>query len=112
MKPVKFLYPVAPWIMRLGALFFIISVFFKPFKGFDFTELSFYIAAVFIVFGLLLFVGGFFNDSKLTVLSSLVLFLVSIYQVVIFLDGSGYKMAVYIILASIFFYFLSAGNKR
>ena len=112
MKPIKFLFPFAIWLFRIAILLFALTVYFETFKAFNFSSMSFYIALLFIIFSLLLFVGGFFADAKLTVISALILCLVCGYQIIMLRTAFDYNLAVYIVLGSILFYFLTAGNKK
>jgi len=113
MKPFKILFNFSTWLMRLAVLFFVITRYWESFTLFNFKSVLFYVSLVFILFGILLFIGGFLKKERLTVMSSLILILVTGYHAFLNLQsGIDYNFAVFVILGSIFFYFLSAGNKR
>lgn len=113
MRPLKGLSPLAPWLMRFGAVFFILTRYWNTFSHFNMQSVMFYVSALFIVFGVLLFIGGFLGKSNLTVISSLILVLVTGYHAFLNIESKlDHNFAVYVILGSIFVYFLTTGNKR
>ena len=113
MKPFKMLFNFSTWLMRLAVLFFVIIRYWDTFTLFNFKSVLFYVSLIFILFGGLLFIGGFIKKERLTVMSSLILILVTGYHAFLNLkSGIDHNFAVFVILGSIFFYFLSAGNKR
>lgn len=112
MKPLKGIVPISMWLMRIALLLFVYVSFFDTVKALSFKTLNFYIAAAYVVFSLLLFVGGFIKSGTLTVLSALFLFLVSVYKIVDIADaGISVSFAVYGLIATIALFFMSAGNK-
>lgn len=113
MKPIKVLSPLATWLMRFAVAFFVLTTYWNTFSHFNLHSVMFYVSALFIVFGVLLFVGGFLNKGNLTVLSSLILVLVTGYHSFLNLESKlDHNFAVFVVLGSIFVYFLSTGNKR
>lgn len=113
MKPFKGLYPLAAWLMRFAVVFFVLTRYWNTFTHFNMQSVMFYVSALFIVFTVLLFVGGFLHKSNLTVISSLVLILVTGYHAFFNIESKlDYNFAVYVLLGSIFVYFLTTGNKR
>lgn len=61
MKPAKGLSQFTSWLIRIALVFFVFVVFLHTLKSFDYKSIHFYLAVVFIVFGSLLFVGGFLS---------------------------------------------------
>jgi len=113
MKPIKGLIPFAIWLIRLAVLFFVFNDFFRPLKTFDFTSIRFYVAIAFYLFAFLLLIGGFMKKPSITVLSGLMLFLASVYEIII-RSSSGIlsEIAQFSVIATISFYFFTAGNKK
>jgi len=113
MRPIKGLYPLATWIMRLAVVLFIFVNFWKPFTSFNFQSLMFYLSAIFIIFSGLLFIGGILQKENLTVVSSLILVLITIYHIIADIGFHlNQSFAIYFLLVSIFLFFLTTGNKR
>jgi hypothetical protein len=113
MKPVKGLQPFATWLMRLAVAFFVFITFFTTLKGFEYKSIQFYVALVYILFGTLLFIGGFMSKPGITVFSGLMLFLVSVYKIImLFSDGFDPVLALYFLIATVALYFVTAGNKN
>ncbi|HQI45433.1 MAG TPA: hypothetical protein PLC59_05205, partial [Bacteroidales bacterium] len=113
MKPVKGLIPFAIWLIRLTIVFFIFTEFLKPLKTFNFTSIRFYASIAFYLFASLLLIGGFMKKPSITVLSGLMLFLASVYEIII-RSSSGIlsEIAQFSVIATISFYFFTAGNKK
>jgi hypothetical protein len=113
MKPAKGLSQFASWLMRLALIFFVYVVFLHALKTFDLKSIHFYVAVVFIVFGSLLFVGGFMSKPGITVFSGLMLLFASIYEIIIlFSEGVSAELATYTIIATTALYFVTSGNKH
>lgn len=113
MKPFKGLFPIVPWLMRIAAVFFVITHFWDAFLNFDIQNLKFYVSALFVVFSILLFIGGFLGKNSLTVVSSLILVLVTIFHAFVMIGAKvNVNFASFILLGTIFLYFLSTGNKK
>lgn len=112
MKPVKGLLQLATWLMRLAIAFFVFVAFFHTVKTFDFKSIQFYVATAFIVFSSLLFIGGFLSKPGITVFSGLMLFFASVYEIIfLFSVGINAELAIYAVIATSSFYFVTAGNK-
>ncbi|MFO8234884.1 MAG: hypothetical protein R6U04_05745 [Bacteroidales bacterium] len=111
MKAVKQLQPLSIWLMRLAAALFILLAYFDTFAALKLSSITFYISTVFMIFGILLFIGGFLKNSTLTVISSAVLILATGYHAFLNLQSAfDYNFGVYVILGSLFVYFLAHGN--
>jgi len=113
MRPLKQLLPFSSWLMRFAVVFFVLISYWKTFTFFNFQSVMFYVAAIFVIFSVLLFIGGFFYKGSLTVISSLILILVTGYHAFLNLESRlDNNFAVYVVLGSIFVYFLTTGNNR
>lgn len=113
MRPLKGLQTIASWLMRFAVVFFVILTYWKTFTFFNLKSVMFYVSALYITFSILLFLGGFLRKASLTVVSALVLTLVTGYHAFLNLESKlDNNFAVYVMLGSIFVYFLATGNKR
>lgn len=113
MKPAKGLYPFAAWLIRLTMLLFAWVVYKPVVETLDFSEPTFYIAAIFSLFSILLFVGGFLTKPAMTVISAFFLFGISVYEMVVnFSDEPGPVMVLYFLSAGSMLLIFSSGNKK
>jgi hypothetical protein len=119
MKPAKGLLQFATWLMRLAVAFFVFINFVGIIRNFDFKSIQFYVALTYVIFGLLLFIGGFMSKPRITVFSGLILFLASVYQIVMLYSDRADKtiaiyhsFVIYFMVATISLYFFTAGNKN
>ena len=112
MKPVKSLFPLFSWLLRIAILVAVYSRFFHIFKAIDFSSVSFYISAAFSLFSLLLFFGGFSKKHTLTILSGLFIALLSIYQMVQLGFEINIHLSFYGLLLSASLLFIAVGNKK
>lgn len=113
MDPVKAFYPLSTWLLRLAAIVIVYILFFVQIKTFNLHSLEFYIASSFAILGLLLFIGGFFNKSTLTVISGLLLLLGCLYKIVMhYAFDKGNSIALYFVFVAIAMFFFSNGNKK
>jgi hypothetical protein len=108
MQPIKALLPVSIWLMRIGLLLYAYDEYFKQFTKFHLDKVDFYIAALFLIFSAIIFVTGFKRRATLTVISSFVVTLISIYNIINNIDG-GLDSALILnfLIASIAVYFLA-----
>ena len=108
MKPIQVLYPASIRLMRLGLLLLAYSEYFKTLKAFNFKELSFYVAAIFIISAVIIFISNFYYKATLVVLSGLAIMIVSVFNIIDKLDGGlSSALIINIIVASIAMFFLS-----
>ncbi len=112
MKPLKSLIPLATWMMRLGVGLYAYTRYFNTLLDFNLNAISFYVAAVNLIFAALLIAGGFSRKHNLTVLSALFLLIVTIYSAVTgFQNSVNYSLAIYTMIGSVSMYFLASGNR-
>jgi len=111
MKPIKGLLQLSNWLMRSAIVFFVFVAFIDTLKTFDFKSIQFYLALAFIIFGVLLFIGGFLGKTGLTVFSGLMLFFAAVFEIIT-LSSSGIlaEVAIYSVIAASSLYFASAGR--
>lgn len=111
MKPFKSILPISRWILRITLFAYLVMVHFTLLQTLNFSSLQFYFASVYILFSALLIIGGIFSQG-LTVLSSLVIFILALYQLVVSFAGSITSGTVlFLIPISISLFFISSGNK-
>lgn len=111
MNPWKRFTGLASWLMRIAMVFVIIASFFDTFMAFEVKNLHFFIALAFLVFGALLFIGGFLSKHSLTVVSALILFGLSVIQAYFTFEGITSTFAFWLLTGSVALYFVSNGNK-
>lgn len=113
MKPIKALYPVSIWLMRIGLLLFAYSEYFKTFSKFHLDDIQFYISVIFIISAVVIFISGFLYKATITVLSGIAITIVSAYNIIDRLDGGlDSALIVNIIIASIAIFFLSNTSSK
>lgn len=111
MNPWKNFQGLAGWMMRITILLFIFAGFFPAFMRFDVHNLHFFIALGFVIFGVMLFVGGFLSKQTLTVVSALVLFILSVLHAYWSFNGITGAFTQWLLMVSVTFYFITHGNK-
>jgi len=112
MQPFKYGQVVAQWLLRLTLVLYLFLGNINGLSRINFESVRFYITLAFIIFSVLLLVGGFLSKPGLTVISGLVIFLLSVYQLVISFDGRiDVNLVLYLFPLSIGFFFLCQGNK-
>lgn len=107
MKPIKALYPVSIWLMKIGLLLFAYSEYFKTFSKFHLDDIQFYISAIFLIAAVIIFISEFLRKATITVLAGVAITIVSIFNIIDNLNGIDEALAVNIIIASIALFFLS-----
>ncbi|MFC2103928.1 hypothetical protein ACFLS4_01085 [Bacteroidota bacterium] len=108
MQPIKALLPVSIWLMRIGLILYAYDEYFKTFTKFNLDKVDFYIAALFLVFSVIIFVTGFKRRAAFTVISGFIITLIAIYNVINTIDG-GLDTALILnfLIASIAIFFLA-----
>lgn len=111
MKPFKSGKGVANWLLRIALIAMLYHVYSNVISTWTFTNLSFIIAVVAILLGIMIIVGGVLSKPGLTIVAGLLLTLLSLYKMVITFNGNinQYLIAQFIPLA-IGFYFFTNGN--
>ncbi len=113
MKPARFFLPLSTLLLRLSVIFFIYVTYFDTVLTLNYKNPDFYLASLLSIFGVLLFIGRFIRNQTLTVLSSLVLFLIALYKVFSYsgsLAGISFVSLIFFLL--IVFFFLCKGNRN
>jgi hypothetical protein len=110
MKPIKAFVPLAKWLLRLAALTIVYSSFLDTVLLFTFKGLPYFIVLSIVVLTVLLFIGGFFKNAVLTILSGFFLFAACIVHLVMVSGFSVDNLIAIFPLTVIGFYFLARGN--
>ena len=112
MKPLKNLYPLATWLMRLTLVFYVYTAFFSTFLGFNFSSQWFYLSVVYLLAVLFLFAGGLVSRHHITVISALVLLLATLYQIIFLVQPIQYLThRDMFLVAAMSLFFISKGNQ-
>lgn len=112
MQPFKYGQVVALWLLRITLTIYLFLGYINRISPINFESVRFYVAFAFIIFAVLLLVGGFLSKPGLTVVSGLVIFILSGYQFVVSFDGRiDLDLVMHLFPMSIGFFFLSQGNK-
>ncbi len=112
MKPVKALLPVSRWLLRVTLLTCLILLHGKTILALQYETQPFYIALAFVLFGVLLFAGGFASKPSLTVVSSLLMSLLFVYYIYLgFVPQVTLPQLYNLMFLSVSVYFMSSANK-
>lgn len=112
MKPVKSLIPASRWLLRVSMLAYLLLEHGKTLLALQYQTQPFYIALAFILFGILLFAGGFTSKPSLTVVSALLLSLLFIYYLYLgFVPKVTMPQVLNLLLLSVCLNFIASGNK-
>lgn len=112
MKPVKAFLPFSRWMLRVLVLVWLIMQYVRTIQGLNVHDPNFYIALGFVLFGLLLFAGGFSSKPGLTVISAIFLTLLHIYSIYLhFVPALTESQVISFVFLSIALYFMSSANK-
>ena len=113
MRPPNTLTLLSEWLMRSGILLFALFYYGKNVWPANPGIVMFYVSAAYLLLSVLLFLGGFFLRSRLGNYAALGLLLITGYQTFIFMRaGLDYNFAVFVVLASVLFYFLVKGKSK
>lgn len=110
MKPWKSLSLISKWMLRIGFIAYIFFNYINTFLDFNFENINFIYAAVFLAAALLLLIGGVAKQS-LTVIGGLILLIISVISLITDFKGIDQSFAIWLIFAGISMFFLSNGNK-
>jgi hypothetical protein len=112
MQPFKSGQVVAMWLLRITLVLYLFLSYVNRLSPISLESIRFYVSFAFVIFSVLLLVGGFLSKPAITVLSGLIIFLLSAYQLVISFSGKiDVGLVMYLFPLSIGFYFLCQGNK-
>lgn len=113
MKPLKMLLPLFRWAMRVSLILYSFVMYFDVIKSFQFGDLGYFVALIFSLFSVLIFVGGLIRDGSVTVISALILILLELYQLTYDVNPEvSQSFAIFLMIISITGYFLATGNEK
>lgn len=113
MKPAKGLYPFASWMLRISMILVAYVLFFETLSHPDFKSVQFFIALGFVLFSVLLFIGGFMTKPDMTVISAIFLFGISAWECYYLIsEKPGHILALFTVIASSMAIMVSVGNKK
>lgn len=111
MKPFKAGQMIAHWLLRLVAIYFIVTLYFNQLTPVNLSSPNFYIALAAIVLSVLLLLGGLMSKPNLTVISGLGITILFAYLFAVDLQGLfGHTNVLYLMTAIIGFFFFTRGN--
>ncbi|MFT3739663.1 MAG: hypothetical protein QM786_12965 [Breznakibacter sp.] len=110
MNPVKSFVPTSAWLLRICVLVLVYQKYFDTFLTFSMKGVYFFFALSFVVFAVLLFIGGFINKHWLSVMSGFFIFGMSAF--LLFWGGTinADKVFNHLLLIALGFVFLARGN--
>lgn len=113
MQPAKKLFPLAVWMLRAALLVLVYMIFFVTLRSADPGNLNFYIAVAFVLCAVLVFVSGFMKQHGLTMIPAALLFLGSLYKIVMhYVYFTEHFVAIYTVMAAVSFFFITNGNRK
>lgn len=112
MKPFKSGKPVAHWLLRIALMGILMVIYYNTLSTLNFSNFNFYLAGTMVLLGVLLFYSAAFSKSGMTIIIGLLIFLVSLYKLVISFNGTidGY-LVTHLVPLAIGFYFFTNGNE-
>ena len=111
MKPFKSGISFAKWMLRLSLVIYLIAFYHGTLRYFDFLDVSFVFAIIYIVAAISLLAGGFRKQDNITVISSLMLLIAVAFNIYLDVADGIYGVINHLLPLSIAFFFLSNGNK-
>lgn len=116
MKPLKKLTPYSLWLLRFFFLIVVYIYFIPQITTFSFDGLYYFVALIYAHFAVFLFFSGFSKKPSTSVYSSIVLFLLSVYQCVLLFDIKNITSEWIVFFASaatsLLFMSIGIGNKK
>jgi len=114
MKPVKILTFPSFWLLRFSLLLVSYLFFIPQVIRFSFDGIYYFVALLFVLFSVLICMGGVSKKPHITIYSGIVLFVLSAYQCVILFDlrNISAEWVIFLITSAIAMLFISTGNKR
>jgi len=110
MTPFKSLVPIAKWFLRIAVLVIAYQRYLDTTLSFSFSGMYYFIAALFVIFSILLFIGGFMLNASQTVVSGMAICIISL--VLVFNGGFTLnKLLAQFVPAALGFYFMARGNR-
>jgi hypothetical protein len=114
MKPIKAFTPIAMWTLRIVILLLVYTISFPiVFNTKPAFDIAFIFHLLFLIFGILIFIGGFLKKHTMTVIFSIAMAALSFYKILdIFSFNFSYLWLLYSFSFATSLLFLSIGNKK
>jgi hypothetical protein len=101
----------AIWLLRIALVISVYVLYSNTISTFAFTSLSFLVAGLILLSGILVVIGGLLNKPWLSVISGLVIFLLSGYKIFVSFNGTfDHFIASQFIPIALGFFFFTNGN--
>jgi hypothetical protein len=110
MNPVKSFVPTSAWLLRIVILVLVYQKYFDTMLTFTMKGVDYFIALAFVVFAVLLFVGGFINKHFLSIICGFFIFGMSVFLMFWGSTISVDKVLGHILLTALGFNFIARGN--
>lgn len=111
MKPLKSGVTFSKWILRIALVVYLIAYYHATLFYFDFRDVTFIFALVYVLAAIFLFIGGFKKQDNITVYSSLLLLVVVAFNIYLDAVDGIYGVISHLLPLSIAIFFLTHGNK-
>lgn len=111
MKPFKAGISFSKWALRVTLVIYLIAYYHGTLLYFDFLDVSFIFALVYIIASIGLFVGGIKKEDNITVYSALMLLVAVAFNIYLDLPDGIYGVVNHLLPMSVAFFFLTHGNK-
>lgn len=111
MKPLKSGISFSKWMLRITLVIYLIAYNHSTLFYFDFLDVSFIFALIYVIAALFLLFGGFKVKDNITVFSSLMLLIAVAFNIYIDVVDGIYGIVNHVLPLSIAFFFLTNGNK-
>jgi hypothetical protein len=116
MKPITVALKVANWLFRGSILIFLVLFYYEKIIVVNFKNFNDVLVFVYLLSALLLFIGGFLSKPTLTIISGLLIFLCTLYFMVLGFPNDPTSKAqvmaflIYTWPAGVGLYFAGSGN--
>jgi hypothetical protein len=112
MKPFHSGKTLANWLLRFALMAILWVLYFNAASTWNFLSLLFIMAITALCFGILNIMGGLLSKPGLTVVSGLVIFILSIYKLIVSFNGSfDQSFALHLVPLALGFHFFVVGNE-
>jgi hypothetical protein len=112
MRPLKSGVSFAKWMLRIALVVYLIAYYHSTLVYFDFLDVTFLFALIYVFAAISLFIGGFKSNDTLTVYSALLLLIAVTFNIYLDVADGFYGVITHVLPFSIAFFFLSNGNNK
>jgi hypothetical protein len=113
MKPLKSGRPLSQWILRIALITILVILYFNVAKAMNFRNTACLLGILSILCGGLVFLGGVFSLSWMTILSAVVITGLSLYKIALSFNGSvDHALMIHLVPLALGFHFVCFGNDK